>query len=262
MREQASLRTLCRPSALRRSCCIRLPDEIVKDPDPSTFDAELAFASGASPTFNSPDINTINLWPIAPIDAIDAIVRNLSPDASAQRTRVDVSWTPFGIGLQRIPIFSSFVDLAKAGSGGSEQQLSWPTPTAMKATGRFSVFVDIAHPYDRDLLNNRGQQTVDGLQTSAGRSKTFTFPVRNPSSSPQSISLSIVPSPEAVWATVSPATLSLAGGAQQNVTVKITVPTSVPASPAGTLITATIDLIAIAAGRLVGGISFLILVDS
>jgi len=262
MREQASLRTLCRPPPLRRSCCIRVPDDIVKDPDPSTFDAEQMFASGMPPTFNSPDINTINLWPVAPIDAIDASVRNLSPDASAQRTRVDVSWTPFGIGLQRIPIFSSFVDLAKAGVGGSEQQLTWPTPAAMKAAGRFSVFVDIAHPYDRDLQNNRGQQTVDGLQTSSGRSKTFTFPVRNPSSSSQTISVSIVPSPQAAWATISPSNLSLAGGAQQNVTVKINVPTSVPASPAGTLITATIDVVATAAGRLIGGISFLVLVDS
>ncbi|HJR83500.1 MAG TPA: hypothetical protein VJ775_06195 [Sphingomicrobium sp.] len=262
MREQASLRSLCGPPPFRRSCCIRVPDEIVKDPDPATFDAEQVFASGGAPTFNSPDINTINLWPVAPIDAIDAIVRNLSPDASAHRTRVDVSWTPFGIGLQRIPIFSSFVDLAKAGIAGSEQQLSWPTPAAMKAAGRFSVFVDIAHPYDRDLLNNRGQQTVDGLQTSGGRSKTFTFPVRNPSSSPQTISIGKVPSSQAAWATVTPTTLALAGGAQQNVTVKITVPTSVPASPAGTLITATIDVVATAAGRLIGGVSFLILVDS
>jgi hypothetical protein len=261
MRRQP-LSSLCGPPPFRRSCCIRVPDEIVRDPDPSTFDAGLAFASGASPTFNSPDINTINLWPVGPIDAIDATVRNLSPDAAAHRARVDVSWTPFGIGLQRTPIFSSFADLAKAGIAGSEQKLSWPTPPAMKAAGRFSVFVDIAHPYDRDLLNNHGQQTVDGLQTSGGRSRTFTFPVRNPSPSAQTISMSFVPSPQAGWATVSPATLALAGGAQQDVTVKITVPTSVPASPAGTLITATLDLVATAAGRLVGGISFLVLVDS
>jgi hypothetical protein len=266
MREQLASRSLCRllhdPPPLRRSCCLRVRDDIVKNPDPSTFDAEAVFASGGSPTFNSPDIDTISLWPVNPIDQIDATVRNLSADAGAARTRVDVSWTPFGIGLERLPIFSSFVDLARAGFVGSEQKLSWPTPAAMKAAGRFAVFVTTQHPYDRDLTNNAGQQTVDGMQTSAGRSKSFTFPVRNPSSSSQVISMGIVPSPQAAWATITPTSIPLAGGTQQNVTVKIKVPGGVPVSPPGTLISATIDVVAISAGRLIGGVSFLILVDS
>jgi len=53
MREQLSSRSFCRdlhrPPPLRRSCCIRVREDIVKDPDPSTFDAELAYASGSAP---------------------------------------------------------------------------------------------------------------------------------------------------------------------------------------------------------------------
>ena len=118
MRRQVSLQSLCRPPSLRRSCRIRVPADIVKDPDPSTFDVESAFASGSNPSFNSPDISTIHLWPIKPIDAIEAIVTNLSADAAAHRTHVDVSWSECGIGLERTPIFLAALGNGNAKLGG------------------------------------------------------------------------------------------------------------------------------------------------
>src|SRR5215207_4930449 len=70
MRRQPSLRYFCGLPPFRRHCCIRIPDEIVKDPDPGTFDAELTFAFGAGSIFNNPHHNTTNLRPMAPIYAI------------------------------------------------------------------------------------------------------------------------------------------------------------------------------------------------
>lgn len=241
---------------------MRLPPEIVKDPDPATYDAEEVFADGVPPTFNSPDINTIHLWPAKPLDTLTAVVRNLSPDAAAQRTRVDLSWSPFGIGLERMPLGSSFLDLARAGMPGSEQTLSWPSPPPLVAAGRYGVFVELRHPFDRDSGNNRGQQTVDAMQTSDGRSRTFIIPVRNPFATVRSISVSVSPSPFAAWATLAPAAFTLAGGAQQNVAIKIDVPSGLPVSPPGTLISATIDVAAQSSGTLLGGVSFIILLDS
>lgn len=254
--------TLRRPPPVRKSCCVRVPSEIIHDPDPAIYDQRLIAASGGLPTFNSPDISTVDLWPVRPIDNLTATVRNLSADASANQTRVDLSWSVWGIGMTRHSLGSTFVDLARAGFGGSEQKLSWPLPPALNAAGRYGVFVDLIHPYDRDVTNNQGEQTVDGFQTSHGRSRTFVVPVRNPSGSTQTIALHAGPAPVVPWVTIVPAVLTLGAGAQNNVMVAVHVPAAIPPSPPGTLISATVDVLAIMGGAYLGGISIVILFDA
>lgn len=246
----------------RKSCCVRVPKEIVHDPDPSTYDQQLLFSKGVAPTFNSPDIETVDLWPLVPIPNLTATVRNLSTEASADQTRVDVSWSPWGIGLHRTIIATSFVDLARAGFSGSEQTLSWPLPPALKAAVLFGLFVTLIHPYDSDPRNNQGEQTLDAFQTSTGRSKTFVVPVRNPTGAAQTITLSAGPAPVAPWTTIVPATFTLGAGAQQNVMVSIDVPSSIPPSPPGTLISASVDILAIIGGTYLGGVNIAILFDA
>ena len=259
--EQRSLCTSLRPH-VRRSCCIRVPSDIIHDPDPSIYDQLLVFNSGGAPTFNSPDINTVDVWPLRPIDNLTATVRNLSPDCSANQTRVDLTWSAWGIGMPRSPIASSYVDLARAGFAGSEQTLSWPLPPALKAAGRYGIFVNLIHPYDRNPNNNSGEQTIDGYQTSTGRSHTFIVPVRNPTSTVQTIALSVLPAPVVPWVTVVPASVTLGAGAQQNVMVSITVPAAVPPSPPGTLISASVDVLATMGGNYLGGVDLAILIDA
>ena len=258
-------RSLCealKPHPPRPSCCIRVPSPIIHDPDPSIYDQQLAFNTGTAPTFNSPDIDTVDVWPLRPIDNLTATVRNLSPDASANQTRVDLSWSAWGIGMPRTPIGSSFVDLARAGFGGSEQKLSWPLPPVVKAAGLYGIFVSLIHPYDRDTTNNQGEQTIDGFQTSTGRSKTFVVPVRNPTGSVQTISLTAGPAPVVPWVSIVPAVVTLGGGAQQNVMVAINVPAVIPPSPPGTLISASVDVLATIGGAYLGGVNFAILIDA
>ena len=259
----AESRSLCqlRPR-VRTSCCIRVPSDIVHDPDPSTYDQLLVFNTGGAPTFNSPDLNTVDVWPLRPIDNLTATVRNLSADASANQTRVDLSWSAWGIGMPRSAIASSFVDLARAGFAGSEQTLSWPLPPALKAAGLYGIFVNLIHPYDRDPNNNQGEQTIDGFQTSTGRSHTFVIPVRNPTISVQTISLSVLPAAIVSWVNVVPSSVTLGAGAQQNVMVAITVPAAIPPSPPGTLISASVDILATIGGNYLGGVDFAILIDA
>jgi hypothetical protein len=197
-----------------------------------------------------------------PIADLTATVRNLSSEASANQTRVDVSWSQWGIGLPRNALFTSFVDLARAGFPGSEQKLSWPLPPALLAARLFGLFVKIIHPYDSDPLNNSGEQTVDGFQTSTGRSKTFVVPVRNPTGAAQTIALTVGPAPVLPWVTVVPAVIMLGAGAQQNVMLSIDIPTSVPASPPGTLISADVDVLATIGGNYLGGVTIAILFDA
>lgn len=266
MQLRSSERTICealrRPLPTRKSCCIRIPSQIIHDPDPSIYDQRLVFESGGAPTFNSPDIDTIDVWPVRPIDNLTATVRNLSAEASANQTRVDWSWSVWGIGMPRQPINSTFVNLARAGFAGSEQTISLPLPPVVKAADRYGIFVNLFHPYDRDGTNNQGEQTLDGFQTSTGRLKTFVVPVRNPTGSVRTITLSAGPAPILPWVTIAPASFTLGAGAQLDTMVSVDVPAAIPPSPPGTLISATVDVLATIDGAYLGGISIAILFDA
>ncbi len=246
----------------RTSCCLKVSKQIIHDPDPSTYDQQLVFSTGGAPTFNSPDLNTVDIWPLRPIPVLTATVRNLSAQASANNTRIDLSWSAWGIGMPRTAIGSTFVNLARAGYPGAETTISWPTPPAVTAAGLYGIFVGVVHPYDTDPYNNNGEQTIDGFQTSTGRSKTFVVPVRNPTGSTQTISLTAGPAQVVPWTTIVPSTLTLAAGAQQNVMVSIVVPAAIPPSPPGTLISAGVDVLATIGGAYLGGIDIAILLDA
>lgn len=252
---------LNRPPRRKQSCCLRVPAEIIHDPDPAIYNQQLIATTGELPTFNSPDIETVSVWPLTPIENLTATVRNLASDASAQRTRVDVSWSPWGIGMLKTAIASSFIDLSRAGFSGSQATLKWTTPEALKNAGRYGVFVQVSHPFDRDRTNNESEQSVDGFQTSDGRSKTFIVPVRNPTATTQSITLIAGPTPVTSWVVLVPATFTLNPGAQQDVMIHVNVPSAIPPSPPGTLISASIDVMARIGGAYLGGVSILVLLN-
>jgi hypothetical protein len=246
----------------RTGCCIKVPKTIVLDPDPEIYDPQLVFSTGGAPTFNSPDIDTVDIWPVRPIPALTITVRNLSTKASAANARIDISSSPWGIGMPRTALGSVFVNLARAGFPGDEETISYPTPPALIAGGVFGIFVNVVHPFDSDPYNNAGEQTLDGFQTSTGRSHTFVVPVRNPTGSTQTIDLSAGPAGVAPWTTIVPSSLTLGAGAQQNVMVSISVPTSIPKSPPGTLISAGVDVLATIGGAYLGGVNIAILFDA
>lgn len=100
--ERRSICKALRKPPIRKSCCIRMPSEIVHDPDPAIYDQRLLFETGGAPSFNSPDIDTVDIWPLRPIDNLAVTCRNLSGEASANRTRLDLSWSVFFV-LALIP---------------------------------------------------------------------------------------------------------------------------------------------------------------
>jgi hypothetical protein len=257
-----SAKGLCLPAPPRSSCCIKIPATIIHDPDPEIYTQPAIAAGGSLPTFNNPDIETVDLWPVRPLDPITFRIRNLSAEASANQTRVDVSWSLWGIGMPRTVMSTVFANLPRAGFPASEQQLSVPLAAAAKNAGLYGILVQIYHPYDRDTTNNSGEQTVDGFQTSGGRARNFTLPVRNPSGATQTITFEKGPTDVAGWVNLVPSSLTLAPGAQSNISVQVAVPPWVPISPPGTLISYSIDIMALIGGNYLGGVSILILVDA
>src|SRR6266567_5320660 len=239
---------LCGPPPLQKSCCVKLSPQIIHDPDPSIYTQQQIATAGSLPSYDNPDVDSVNLWPVSILDPINARVRNLSPDASANQTRVDISWSQWGIGMPQQVIGTAIVDLARAGLGGSQKQVSLPLPQAAKDAGRYGIFVRIYHPYDRDNFNNLGEQVVDGFRTSQGRSLSTVVPVRNPTAATQTVVLQVGPAAVASWVNLAPSTLNLGPGAQANVALQINVPAAVPVSPPGTLVTATMDILATLGG--------------
>jgi hypothetical protein len=208
-------------------------------------------------------MDTIDVWPVVALDPVLFTVRNLSSQASANQTRIDVSWSPWGIGMQRSLLGTVIADLARAGFPGSEQQFSLPLTSAAKAVGIYGAFVQIYHPYDSNTANNLGEQTLDGFTTkSSGRTTDFPLPVRNPSYITQTISFVVGPAAVASWVTLTPSTLTLGPGAQGSVTIRIVVPAAIPISPPGTEVTSTVDIMALMGAAYLGGVSIVILVDA
>lgn len=256
-------RSICgaRPKS-RTGCCLKVPIKIIHDPDPAIYDQQQVFESGGAPTFDSPDISTIHLWPVKPIADLAITVRNLATQASANNTRIDISWSVWGIGMPRTPIGSALVNLARAGHLGSEVTISWPNPPAVVAAECYGIFVDVVHPYDTNPNNNHGEQTAYGFQTSTGRKKSYVVPVRNPTGTVQTINLTAGPAQFGSWVTIVPSTVTLGAGAQHDVMVTVDVPASIPPSPHGTMISATVDILATIGGAYLGGIAIDILFDA
>lgn len=252
-------RLVPKPNYGRRKNCLTIPQEIVREPDPSTYSQQLELANGQFPQFNSPDISTVKIWPINPINEIEILVRNLSSEASAYKTHVGVEWSPWGIGMPRQQIGTIVTQLARLGDNGSEQKLLIPTPPAVKDAGLFGIFTTVSHPYDKDQSNNQGMQMVDGFQTSVQRHAQFVFPVRNPSSTSASINVLLNSSD---WgATVMPSTFTLNSGQQQDVTLVIQVPDTVHAAGEPPNISREFNVMAMAGQQLIGGLCIMVQVD-
>jgi len=77
---------LCGPPPLKKSCCVKLSPQIIHDPDPSIYTQQQIASAGSLPSYDNPDIDSVNLWPVSILDPINARVRNLSADASANQT--------------------------------------------------------------------------------------------------------------------------------------------------------------------------------
>ena len=245
------------PPRRKRDCCLHLDNVDVRKPDPSTYDQIRLLSLGLPITFNSPDIDTINFWPVVPIPELNVRLRNLSTEVPAAGTRVDMAWSRWGIGQVRLPIGSITTNLGP----GAEGAVKLATPPALIAEKRFGLFVTVFHPHDKDAGNNTGEQVIDGMRTSEGRTRSFTFPVRNPGSAGGTIHLQVLPGPAAPWASLSASTFTLAPGAEASVTLTLTVPAAAPVSPPGTLVTTMVDVLATLNGAYLGGINIFILID-
>jgi len=185
-----SLQGICWPAAVARpvGCCL-FTNPSPHVPDLDTYSQAEQLATGAVPTWDSPDIDS-NAWrPFKLLPTARVRIRNLSGLTGAINAQVTFSTSALtvGLGLQRVTRGIQVVSLAPAG----QLELTFDLPAIDHPLG---LFVDIAHPYDPRLINNHGARQVFELSTrSEGRSIPLLIPVVNQSSNPTSISVVALP---------------------------------------------------------------------
>jgi hypothetical protein len=245
--------SLCRPSPKSgaQGCCVTVANPPAR-PDPATYSQDQQIALGQIPSWDSPDIITNHDLPWTLFAETQVTVRNLSPTVAAVNTQVQVSISPFGIGLAAAPLSAQLITLAP----NEVTTLAFPLSQAiLQGDQSIGVFVQIYHPNDAVLINDRGAQVITGVDTVAsGRNITVAIPVANPAGAAQTITLATLPN--TVSAVVSPTSHPFAPFEQ--IIADLTV--SVPSTVHSTLLEATV-IAHDGGGGVIGGATLVIVVN-
>ncbi len=240
----------------RNSCCIHL-DQPPDRPDPAIYSQYERLSIGLEASWNSPDITTNHWKPWRLMQEPEVVVRNISSTASAVGVQVLIKIAPFGIGLAKTAISAQVVNLAP----GEVKKLLFALPqSVLTGDPHVGVFVEIAHSVDKNAANNRGDQVIAGVYTSeAGRNLTFAFPVRNDDPTARTLTFSTLGND--LGAGISPAAHAFSPFEQIQATLTVQVPGSLHGTPANHLVREVTVVARDGAGRVVGGITFIVRID-
>lgn len=196
-RKRSFYQLFCNCSGIPRKrpgdCCLRITNAPFHRPDLALYSQAEEVYFGRQPTWNNPDITTNDWWPFRLMESVEVRVSNRSTKANAGNALINLFVGPFGIGMP----LSLYASRKTTVIHGNSVNLQFPLDSSLRAeeSQRFSFMVKAEHPYDTELINNQGSQTIDGRQTSlAGRHFTVDVPVRNPHSDvSRRIELQVIP---------------------------------------------------------------------
>ncbi len=169
-----------------RTRCIPVREHVYRRPDPTIYSQYYLMAQGIAVTWNNPDIavrrggalvSSAELEPDTEYEIVARIWNN-STNAPAVDLPVDFSYLDFGVGIARVPIGLTKVDLPVKGAPGHPTfaHMTWRTPAG---TGHYCLLVELLWPDDANPFNNLGQENLSVGALNSPRAR-FRFPVRNP----------------------------------------------------------------------------------
>ena len=178
----------------RGDCCIHLPPDVYKRPDPLIYAQYYLMKMGLAVTWDNPDIQLFEFDPAGPNQTGAAVpssdlkpdhryrvgvrVWNGSYDAPAANLPVHLFYLTFGVGGKANYLATAKVDLHVKGSPlhPSFAFFDWKTPAA----GHYCLLVALEWNDDANPENNVGQEnvTVGALHSPA----KFSFVLRNDAS--------------------------------------------------------------------------------
>ncbi len=163
-----------RQPRLRDDCCLHLPAEVHKRPDPLVYAQYYLMNMGLAVTWDNPDIDLFEPDPLAP-DGLGAPVAssalqpdhayrvrvrvwNGSYDAPAAGLPVHLSYLSFGAATTSTPVATRLVDLGVKGSAHcpAYAHFDWRTPGA----GHYCLQARLEWADDANPDNNLGQENV------------------------------------------------------------------------------------------------------
>jgi hypothetical protein len=239
--------------------CVTVRDTPIETPDLAIYSQDEQMASGAIPSWDSPDIITNEWGPFRLLQEARIKVRNLSPTTFAANAAVHYFTSPFGIGTRRQLRLTRMVSLAPL----QEAELLFPLhQEVLSGDPRTGVHIQIEHPGDSSLLNNRGSQVHDGgYTTESGRDFTVQIPVLNDSGVSREIQLAVLPTD--LSSTISPATRVFAPFEQIMATLHIVVPAFLSGSPGSEIHRAVTVMGRVAgSGPVIGGATRLLRINN
>lgn len=164
-----------RPRRRNDACCIELPPDVYKRPDPLIYDQYFLMKMGLAVTWDNPDIQLFERdlaepdFLGAPVPSstlqgnhpyrVRVTVWNGSYHAPAFALPVHLSYLSFGASTTSHPIATTHVDLHVKGSPlhPSHAFFDWTTPTA----GHYCLQALLEWADDANPDNNLGQENVD-----------------------------------------------------------------------------------------------------
>jgi hypothetical protein len=248
-----------RPKSRRGRCNnVTVKNTPIEKPDLAIYSQVEQLASGNLPNWDSPDITTNHWLPFRLMQEAKVVVRNLSTTASATNALVHYYISPFGIGTQRQMLATRKINVP----AGSQVELFFPLDqSTLDGDPRVGVHIEIEHPYDEHLINNRGSQVHDGSYTSeVGRSHAISIPVLNNTNFSRQIHLSTLPTD--IVASISPTSRNFAPHEQIIANLEMDVPAFLSGSSDDVIHRSVTVLGRLSGGELIGGITKLLRIDS
>jgi hypothetical protein len=242
----------------RHGCPSITPDVPVKTPDLATYSQLEELRNGRLPTWNSPDINTNTLRPVALLREARLKLRNLSMEVPALDALVSYSISKYGIGMRRELKLTKRVSLGPS----AEIELSFPfDQSTLTGDPRVGVHFEIEHPFDRSRINNIGEQIVDVRYTSEmGRAFSLEIPVFNDSTAARELRLSTLPND--IQAAITPASSVFAPFEQRPATLRLEVPGFLAGTPDATSFREVTVVARLDTQELVGGLTIVLGIDN
>jgi hypothetical protein len=220
---------------------------------------------GREPSWNNPDfiqdILALSYDPQRPQISTTFQIHNRSPEVAAVGVLVSVSFSRFGIGLERRPLGNIIVGLGP----GRGEYLDLPYPQMLLAElGHLpALFIQIHHSLDQKLINNYGEHAEQVQRTSeVGRAFSLRFPVRNDAQVARQINIGVLTTD--LGTNLSLNNRLFAPFEQVDVDLNVVVPATItgsindPFPPQRTLTVMAHD----AGSQLIGGVSYIIRIDS
>ena len=244
-------------SRTRSTCNSISVSQPIKKPDIAIYSQEEQFAVGRLPTWDNPDITTNNLAPLQLRPSADVRVRNIS-EVNAANVLVHCYLSPYGVNTPRRLYASKQINVLAAQS----VEVSFPFDRAtLEGDPRVGVHILIDHPYDPNIINNRGSQIIDGGQTSIiSRTYETILPIAN--SSPYSREFTISALPTELEVNISPDRRIFPPHDYFPAKVVVKVPdfitgtSSDPVEKSATLVVRDVS------GELIGGATIVLIVDN